>query len=166
MSSSSSHPPPSTLPSFSTSLPSDVSVAFDYLLHTFPFSPPTPGFLEPRVLLVSQLYALIADRTAVDIDLVRRRQEGSIVVQRVAALGVDEYALITTDEYRQVVHSIIERKAQRVDAMRGKTREAEASAPPPRVTVRQPLSAHQEEAEAGRWGGDGCAGGGCVDVQG
>ena len=86
--------------------PSDVDAAFTYLLSTFPFQPPSPHYLEPRTLLVSQLYSLVSDRTAVDREVDRRRRANEVRVMRCAQLGVDEYALITTDDYAAVVRSM------------------------------------------------------------
>ena len=111
-------------------------MAFDYLIRTFPFSPPVPGYLEPRVILVHQLYALVHDRTAVDVDLAQRRQSGSIIVMRVTALGLDDYALMRVEEYREIVDSMIDAKVRRLDALK---REA-AQSPAPSIGEAAPAS--------------------------
>jgi hypothetical protein len=90
--------------------PSDVEVGVSYLLSSFPFSPPTPGFIEPRLILVNQLYAIVHDRTKVDVELSRLRQDGSIRMARMTALGVDDYAFMLTADYVSIVQSIIATK--------------------------------------------------------
>ena len=86
--------------------PSDIDAAITYLLTTFPHQPPSPTYLEPRTILVSQLYSIVADRTAVDREVDRRRRANEVRVMRCVQLGVDEYALITTEEYVAVVRSM------------------------------------------------------------
>ena len=92
-------------------------MAFDYLIRTFPFAPPIPGYLEPRLVLVSQLYALVHDRTAVDVEVSARRRAGSVRVMKVTALGLDEHALVRTEEYREIVQSVIDDKQRQLDAL-------------------------------------------------
>ena len=116
---------PSTLPpsflddDLSLLPPSDVSVAIDYLIRTFPFGPPLPGFLEPRLLLVNQLYAIVHDHTAVDVELAARSRAGSIVMMRMRALGVDDFGFVRVEEYREIVESMIDGKVRRLEAMKG-----------------------------------------------
>ena len=90
--------------------PSDVEVGISYLVSSFPFSPPTPGFIEPRLVLVNQLYAIVHDHTQVDVELSRRRQDGSIRLARMTALGVDDYAFMPTADYVSIVQSMIASK--------------------------------------------------------
>ena len=86
--------------------PSDVDAAITYLLTSFPFQPPSPHYLEPRTILFSQLYCLVADRTAVDREVDKRRRANEVRVMRCAQLGVDEYAMMTTEDYVAVVRSM------------------------------------------------------------
>ena len=86
--------------------PSDVDAAITYLLTSFPFQPPHPYYIEPRTVLVSQLYAIVADRTAVDREVDRRRRAGEVRVMRCVQLGVDEYAMMTTADYVAVLRSM------------------------------------------------------------
>ena len=113
--------PPTSLSDDDPSLlppPSDVSVAIDYLLRTFPHGPPIPHFLEPRLLLTSQLYAIVQDHTAVDVELAARARAGSIVMMRMRALGRDDFGFVRVEEYREIVEAMIDDKVARLERIK------------------------------------------------
>ena len=81
-------------------LPSDTLAALQLLRAQFPTAPGCASL--PRLALVSQVYALVADRTAADRALSSLVAAGTLRRFRLCT-GRDEYALMFADEYNSLV---------------------------------------------------------------
>jgi hypothetical protein len=77
--------------------PDDTQVAFQLLLRQFPCD--VPGMLSSRVVLMSQLYSLLADRTAADRWTENERRLGRLRVVKLP-IGLDDFGLVSTDDYK------------------------------------------------------------------
>ena len=87
-------------------VPDDVLTALEYLRRNFPFAY-HHSYVEPPLILVSQVYALVEDRTLVDRrirELIERRR---IVVFDIPAAGVNERALLFLEDYRAAVLALV-----------------------------------------------------------
>ena len=99
-------------------VPDDVLTALEYLRRNFPFAY-HHSYVEPPLILVSQVYALVEDRTLVDRrirELIERRR---IVVFDIPATGINERALLFIEDYRAAVLALVPTTATAADADTG-----------------------------------------------
>ena len=82
-------------------VPSDVEVAIRVLRERFSSHLRIERGVPP-LLLVHQLYSLVANRTEVDQELDRLKRRNAVRVVRLMLSGTDEFAVVLTEDFEAV----------------------------------------------------------------
>lgn len=97
------------LDAIAASTPSDTQVALMTLRAEWPGDSIEELSRLPPIVLLSQLYSLVADRAAVDREIDAMRATNVVRFLQLSAVGPADYAIVLTDDLRSVV-----RKFQRL----------------------------------------------------
>jgi len=79
-----------------------------FLKSQFPYSPKNPTLsCLPPVILVSQLYSILSNRTDVDRELDRLKRANRVRMLKVLVEAGEEYAVVLTSDYEQKIRDLM-----------------------------------------------------------